>query len=124
MILFGMLVVWGGYGLGTWGWILVKGYDVSFAQWFNPAHPFEWPKPPAVPPAIPADQIFPGSQISSAAAAAKGYTFDPLGLAGGWSFGSDGFPVPHSNKSSKTPCPKGWYFLKSSNQCWPTPVTG
>ena len=29
-----------GYGVGTWGYILVKGYNITLREWFSPLHPF------------------------------------------------------------------------------------
>lgn len=59
MIVLAFLVPWAGYGTASWGWCLVKGYDVPFGAWFSPLHPFEWP-PDGQPPFVPKGQVFPG----------------------------------------------------------------
>lgn len=120
MIAIVMLVVWGGYGLTTWGWILVKGYDVSFAQWFNPVKRFEWPQ--GKPPMIPANQIFPGSVagqqavtpspgVSRTGGSPAGQLGEPgtPGVPKGWPT-QGGFPIPVRGK-----CPPGWF--NRSGQC-------
>lgn len=61
MIPVGMLIIWAGYGLGSWGWCLVKGWDVPIGRWFNPVSPYLLPKAPAAPPPIPAWAVFPPS---------------------------------------------------------------
>lgn len=37
----GMVLGFLGYGFGTWGWILVKGYNVTLREWFSPLHPYQ-----------------------------------------------------------------------------------
>jgi hypothetical protein len=52
----GMILAWFGYSVSSWGYCLIRGYDVKFTDWINPAHPYQgWP-----PPQAPADQIIPG----------------------------------------------------------------
>lgn len=36
----GMLVGFVGYGVGSWGYLLIKGYNITLGEWFNPLHPF------------------------------------------------------------------------------------
>ena len=43
MLPVGMLLAWGGYGLSSWGWCLVKGYNITLRAWFSPLHPYQWP---------------------------------------------------------------------------------
>lgn len=47
MLALGMGVLWFGYAVGSWGWVLVKGYDVTFREWISPVHPYSghWPPP-------------------------------------------------------------------------------
>lgn len=43
MLVIGFAVIWAGYGLGSWGWCLLKGYDVPFRAWFTPTRGvFDW----------------------------------------------------------------------------------
>lgn len=72
MVIIPIAGVWAFYGLATWGWALVKGYNITFAEWFNPVHPYYWPG--GTPPMVPAGHLFPtksGSSSSSAGTAAK-----------------------------------------------------
>lgn len=39
MVAVGLALVWGGYAVGMWGYCLVRGYDVSFADCFRT----QWP---------------------------------------------------------------------------------
>jgi hypothetical protein len=57
MVAVGMLLVWGGYSVGLWGWCLFRDYDVTFGQLVSPTHPYPGPWPPAK---IPAGQTWPG----------------------------------------------------------------
>jgi hypothetical protein len=62
----GMLLGWFGWSVASWGYCLVRGYDVKFTDWINPIHPYQgWP-----PPKLPADQIIPG-QSSAPASGSK-----------------------------------------------------
>ena len=40
MLPLGMVLGFAGYGLGTWGYILVKGYNITLREWFTPLRPF------------------------------------------------------------------------------------
>lgn len=56
---------WAFYGLGTWGWILVKGYNIPFATWFNPVKPYQWPGgSPAI---VPKGSMFPTGAAATTA---------------------------------------------------------
>lgn len=46
MVAIGMALVWGGYAIGIWGYLLVGGYDVSFRDCFR----MQWPGATIVPP--------------------------------------------------------------------------
>lgn len=61
----GMLLAWFGYATSSWGYFLIRGYDVKFTDWVNPLHPY--PGNPADAGTIPPDQVIP----SGAAPAAK-----------------------------------------------------
>lgn len=45
-----ILAAWA-YTFGSWGYILIKGYNITFKQWVDPFHPWDgqWP-PKCVPP--------------------------------------------------------------------------
>lgn len=55
----GMLLVWAGYGVSSYGWILLRGLDVPFRSWMSPLNPYQWPA--GGPALIPDNQLFPGS---------------------------------------------------------------
>ena len=68
MLALGIVFVFAGYSVGSWGWCLVKGYDIPLRQWVSPLHPFTWPQ--GDPPLIPATQVWPSSKSAAASAAA------------------------------------------------------
>lgn len=52
MIPLGMGLMWAGYAAGLYGWVLIRGYDVSFKQLVAPSGYIkaplkDWPKIPA-----------------------------------------------------------------------------
>ena len=53
----GMVLAWFGYSAASWGYFLVRGYDVKFTDWINPLHPY--PGNPADAGTIPPDQVWP-----------------------------------------------------------------
>jgi phage tail protein X len=50
------LLVWAGYGIASYGWVLVKGYDITMSSWFSPAGTFRWSANPGM---VPQGQVFP-----------------------------------------------------------------
>ena len=57
-----MIVAFAGYGVGTWGYVLVKGYNITLRQWFSPVHPYTGDLAKAG--MVPAGQIFPGGKAA------------------------------------------------------------
>lgn len=54
------VVLWAGYGLASYGYVLLKGWDIPFSQWWSPLHPWEWDQDTAAtPPVIPPTQVNP-----------------------------------------------------------------
>lgn len=68
MVAVGFFGLWAFYGLGTWGWCLVKGYNITFSQWFNPTKPYMWNGTPGM---VPAGVVFPTSTNPESSTAAK-----------------------------------------------------
>jgi hypothetical protein len=70
MVAIAVLAAWGAYGMTTWGWCLVKGYNITFANWFDPLHPYMWTG--NEPELVPAGSVLPtsGAQSSSTSVAA------------------------------------------------------
>jgi hypothetical protein len=64
-----MLAGWGFYGVATWGWVLVKGYNIGFAQWFDPLKPYEWTA--GTPGMVPKGSMFPAKGSTATSTAAK-----------------------------------------------------
>ena len=56
MIALGMLVLYGGYAVGSWGYVLVKGYNITLWEWIDPLTVYKWPSSP---PKVPKGHIFP-----------------------------------------------------------------
>ena len=64
-----MLLIWGGYSTGLWGWCLIRDYDLTFGQLLSPSHPYAGAWPPAhISPA----QTWPGGGGAAPAAVAAG----------------------------------------------------
>lgn len=63
MLPLGMILGFAGYGLGTWGYILVKGYNITLREWFSPFHPYTGDLPEAG--MVPQGSIFPTGKASS-----------------------------------------------------------
>lgn len=40
MLPLGIGLAFAGYGLATWGYILIKGENVTLREWFSPLHPY------------------------------------------------------------------------------------
>jgi hypothetical protein len=54
----GMVAAWFGWAVGSWGYCLLRGYDIKFTDWINPVHPYSGPWPP---PPITQIQLLPSS---------------------------------------------------------------
>lgn len=89
MVAVAMLLGWGGYAAGLWGWCLLRDYNVTFTQLVSPVKPYSGPWPPAK---IPGSQTWPGkttaaqavSQLGAAPAAGPAATATvPVGNATG-----------------------------------------
>lgn len=85
MLPIGMLLAWAGYGFGTWGYILVKGHNISLREWFSPLHPYTgtlWANDP-----IPKGRLWPpgakgGGNVTTPAADAAVITSGPPAAGG------------------------------------------
>lgn len=76
----GMGLGWGAYALMSWGYILLRGYNVKFSDWVNPFHYYsgDWPPPTDIPPS----SVLPTGTAAKATATAKGKP-KPKGSGGG-----------------------------------------
>ena len=57
MLAVGIVVTWLGYAVGSYGYVLVRGWDIPVRAWFSPLNPYQWP--PGGPGTIPDSQLFP-----------------------------------------------------------------
>lgn len=62
-----MGILWGGYALGSWGLILIKGWNITLKEWVNPLHPYQWPS--GNPPPIPPGKVWPTAAAGAVEAA-------------------------------------------------------
>ena len=59
----GMILGWVAYAVGSYGWVLTRGWSIPFHSWVSPLNPYQWP--PGGPGPIPDTQLFPGSDITA-----------------------------------------------------------
>lgn len=62
-----MGLLWAGYAVTSWGFVLVKGWDITFREWVSPLHPYQWPAS-GNPPKIPQGKVWPVATGTVAAA--------------------------------------------------------
>lgn len=60
MLPVGMVLAFTGYGVTSWGYLLVKGYNITLRQWFSPLHPYTGPLNAAG--TVPSGQVFPAGK--------------------------------------------------------------
>jgi hypothetical protein len=70
----GVLLLLGGYAVSSYGYVLIKGYNITAREWFSPLNPYKWPPVGATIPRVPQGFIFPtksaapsGSQTTATA---------------------------------------------------------
>lgn len=51
--------MWFGYDVSSWGYCLVKGWNITFGEWSNPVHPYTWPPGGKDPEKIPQGKLWP-----------------------------------------------------------------
>lgn len=84
MLAFGLLWLWSSYAVGSYGWNLIKGYDIPFRAWVSPLHPYTYPA--GGPAQAPDTEVFPSGANSATAAS---------GTSGGTGTGqTPGPPIP------------------------------
>ena len=59
MLFLGIGIIFAGYAVGSWGYVLVKGWNITLREWVSPLHPYQWPASGSPPP-VPPNRVFPG----------------------------------------------------------------
>lgn len=59
MLAIGFLLTWAAYGTGSWGYCLLRGWNITARSWFSPLHPYQFPPSGAAPPLIPQGKVWP-----------------------------------------------------------------
>jgi hypothetical protein len=52
----GLIIIFAGYTIASYGLVLLLGYDIPFKRWIDPTDAWQWP---ADIPKIPATQVWP-----------------------------------------------------------------
>lgn len=86
MILLPIALVFVGYSIASWGYVLVKGENITLREWMTPLHP--WTGPLDKNGKVPQGSIFPTSGKGSTGSAAGGIQSNPPGVP-------KGAPNPH-----------------------------
>jgi hypothetical protein len=58
----GIIYIFAGYTIASYGVILLKGWDITWKQWINPLNPWKWSGKP--PPILPTE-IWPSASLAS-----------------------------------------------------------
>jgi hypothetical protein len=54
-----ILVVFTGYAVASYGYVLLRGWDITFKQWINPLDAFSWSGFDPTTDLVPSGQVFP-----------------------------------------------------------------
>lgn len=58
------IVMWfAGYTIASYGYVLLKGWNITLRQWVSPLNPYQWPSSGTVP-SVPKGQVFPGGSAA------------------------------------------------------------
>jgi hypothetical protein len=69
-----ILVVFAGYAVASYGYVLLRGWDISWKQWIDPLDAYVWAGTPGF---IPAGQVFPNQATLAVAAVTAGAPSTP-----------------------------------------------
>lgn len=83
-------LVFVGYGVASWGYILVKGWNVTLREWFSPLHP--WSGPLDKNGKVPKGSIFPTPGKGSSGSAGGSSGLAPQQQAGRHALQTQGRP--------------------------------
>jgi hypothetical protein len=59
MLVMGFGLLWVGYSISSWGYVLIKGWNIPLSMWMNPVNPYKWPPNGQDPPKIPQGRVWP-----------------------------------------------------------------
>jgi hypothetical protein len=59
MLFLGMGITWAGYAVMSYGYVLIKGWNITFREWVSPLNTYQWPPSGANPPTIPQGRVWP-----------------------------------------------------------------
>ncbi len=59
----GIIAIFAGYTVVSYGVVLLRGYDIPWSRWINPLDPWAWPAGPV--PKIPKTSVFPSGKAKS-----------------------------------------------------------
>jgi hypothetical protein len=104
-----MAVLFAGYTIGSYGWILLKGWNITFRSWISPLNPYRGFEKGTTPLCVPPGSVFPtgvgGVKCGKASGSGPGIN-QPIGS-----------PVaPRRGPGGKKTCPPG-YKLDSTGFC-------
>jgi hypothetical protein len=80
----GIVIMFAGYTIASYGIVLLKGWDISWKQWIDPLDPWQWS---GTPQPVPSTQVFPSAASAGSSAFAGGYA-PAAGAAALGAFGS------------------------------------
>src|SRR5215472_10175907 len=102
MLILGIGLLFAGYSVSSYGYVLVKGWDITLREWFSPLNPYQWPAKGTDPPSVPQGQVWPsGTQPANA-----GPVTQKLGRAGGGTPSPPGRTGPPVGTTTKPGGPK------------------
>ena len=56
----GIVIIFAGYTIASYGKVLLAGWDITFRQWIDPTKAWTWPAKGADIPKVPDTQFLPG----------------------------------------------------------------
>ncbi len=67
MLILAIAFTFGAYSVGSYGWVLIRGWDIPLRAWMSPVNPYSWPADGSDPPTIDPSKLFPTSKSGAAA---------------------------------------------------------
>ena len=63
MIVAPIVVIFLGYTAASYGYVLMRSWEIPFRAWISPLHPYQYPQ--GGPPKMPDGQLFPGGPVAA-----------------------------------------------------------